>query len=59
LKLFLQEADEQVQLLDEDIVRLRREADNADLLRRSFERPTLLKGLHDGWHQRMAGLAPP
>lgn len=58
LKLFLQEADEQIQLLDEDIVRLEREADNADLLQEIFRAAHTLKGSSAMLgHQRMAGLA--
>ncbi len=58
LKLFLQEADEQIQLLDEDIVRLEREADNADLLQEIFRAAHTLKGSSAMvGHQRMAGLA--
>jgi two-component system chemotaxis sensor kinase CheA len=44
LKVFLQEAEEQLQLLDEDIVRLEKEADNRDLLQRIFRAAHTLKG---------------
>ncbi len=44
LKLFLQEADEQLQLLDEDIIRLEKEADNPDLMQEIFRAAHTLKG---------------
>jgi two-component system chemotaxis sensor kinase CheA len=44
LKVFLQEADEQLQLLDEDIIRLEKEADNVDLLQEIFRAAHTLKG---------------
>ena len=44
LKVFLQEADEQLQLLDEDIIRLEKEASNTDLLQRIFRAAHTLKG---------------
>jgi two-component system chemotaxis sensor kinase CheA len=44
LKLFLQEADEQLQLLDEDIVRLEKEADNPELMQEIFRAAHTLKG---------------
>jgi two-component system chemotaxis sensor kinase CheA len=44
LKVFLQEADEQLQLLDEDIIRLEKEADNTDLLQGIFRAAHTLKG---------------
>jgi two-component system chemotaxis sensor kinase CheA len=44
LKLFLQEADEQLQLLNEDIVRLEKEADNPDLMQEIFRAAHTLKG---------------
>ncbi len=44
LKVFLQEADEQLQLLDEHIVRLEKEADDADLLQEIFRAAHTLKG---------------
>jgi len=44
LKVFLQEAEEQLQLLDEDIIRLEKEADNVDLLQEIFRAAHTLKG---------------
>lgn len=44
LKVFLQEAEEQIQLLDEDIVRLEKETDNVDLLQGIFRAAHTLKG---------------
>lgn len=44
LKVFLQEADEQIQLLDESIIRLEKEADNTDLLQEIFRAAHTLKG---------------
>ena len=44
LKVFLQEADEQLQLLDEDIIRLEKEASKTDLLQRIFRAAHTLKG---------------
>ncbi|MCH8815351.1 MAG: chemotaxis protein CheA [Chloroflexi bacterium] len=44
LKAFLQEANEQIQLLDEDIIRLERETDNVDLLQEIFRAAHTLKG---------------
>jgi two-component system chemotaxis sensor kinase CheA len=44
LKLFLQEADEQLQLLDEDIIRLEKEAENSDLMQEIFRAAHTLKG---------------
>jgi two-component system, chemotaxis family, sensor kinase CheA len=44
LKLFLQEADEQLQLLDEDIIRLEKEAENPDLMQEIFRAAHTLKG---------------
>ena len=44
LKVFLQEAEEQIQLLDENIVRLEKEADNTDLLQDIFRAAHTLKG---------------
>jgi two-component system chemotaxis sensor kinase CheA len=44
LKVFLQEAEEQLQLLDEDIIRLEREADNVDLIQEIFRAAHTLKG---------------
>jgi two-component system chemotaxis sensor kinase CheA len=54
---FIQEADEHLQALDEDLVRLEQEGDNVDLLQRIFRAVHTLKGasamIH---HQRMADL---
>jgi len=54
---FIQEADEHLQALDEDLVRLEQEGDNVDLLQRIFRAAHTLKGasamIH---HQRMADL---
>ena len=44
LKVFLQEADEQIQLLDEDFIRLERESDNTALLQEIFRAAHTLKG---------------
>lgn len=44
LKVFLQETDEQIQLLDEDIIRLEREPDNAEILQEIFRAAHTLKG---------------
>ena len=57
LKVFLQEVEEQLQLLDEDIIRLEKEADNADLLQEIFRAAHTLKGSSGmlGF-QKMAGL---
>ncbi len=44
LKVFLQEAEEQLQLLDEDIIRLEKEAGNVDLLQEIFRAAHTLKG---------------
>ena len=58
LKLFLQEADEQLQLLDEDIVRLEKEANNPDLMQEIFRAAHTLKGSSAMvGHQRMSDLA--
>jgi two-component system chemotaxis sensor kinase CheA len=58
LKLFLQEADEQLQLLDEDIVRLEKEADSPDLMQEIFRAAHTLKGSSAMvGHQRMSDLA--
>ncbi len=43
-EVFLQEADEQLQLLDEDIVRLEREGDNSGLIQEIFRAAHTLKG---------------
>lgn len=58
LKLFLQEADEQLQLLDEDIVRLEKEADNPELMQEIFRAAHTLKGSSAMvGHQRLSELA--
>jgi two-component system chemotaxis sensor kinase CheA len=58
LKLFLQEADEQIELLDEDIVRLEKEANNPDLMQEIFRAAHTLKGSSAMvGHQRMSDLA--
>jgi two-component system chemotaxis sensor kinase CheA len=44
IELFLQEADEQLQLLDEDFVKLEHEADSAELLQEIFRAAHTLKG---------------
>jgi two-component system chemotaxis sensor kinase CheA len=58
IKLFLTEADEQLQLLDEDIVRLEREPDNVKLLEGIFRASHTIKGSSAMiGHQRMSHLA--
>jgi two-component system chemotaxis sensor kinase CheA len=55
IKLFLTEADEQLQLLDEDIVRLERESDNIKLLQEIFRASHTIKGSSAMiGHQRMS-----
>lgn len=55
IKLFLTEADEQLQLLDEDIVRLERESDNVKLLQEIFRASHTIKGSSAMiGHQRMS-----
>lgn len=44
LKVFLQEADEQLELLDEDFIRLEKESDNAELMQEIFRAAHTLKG---------------
>ncbi len=44
LEVFLQEAEEQLELLDEDIVRLEREEDTEPLLQEIFRAAHTLKG---------------
>jgi two-component system chemotaxis sensor kinase CheA len=44
LNLFFQEADEQLQLLDEDIIRLEKESKNPDLMQEIFRAAHTLKG---------------
>ncbi len=58
LNLFLQEADEQLQLLDEDIVRLEKESNNLDLMQEIFRAVHTLKGSSAMvGHQRLSDLA--
>jgi two-component system chemotaxis sensor kinase CheA len=58
LNLFIQEADEQLQLLDEDIVRLEKESDNPDLMQEIFRAAHTLKGSSAMvGHQRLSDLA--
>ncbi len=57
LKVFLEEADEQIELLDENIVRLEKEGENPDLLQEIFRAAHTLKGSSAMvGHQRMAEL---
>lgn len=57
LKVFLEEADEQIELLDEDIIRLEKEGENPDLLQEIFRAAHTLKGSSAMvGHQRMAEL---
>ena len=44
LQVFLQDTDEQLQLLDEDIVKLENEGDNPDLLQEIFRAAHTIKG---------------
>jgi len=58
LKVFLEEADEQLQLLDEDIIRLEKEEGNEALLQEIFRAAHTLKGSSAMvGHSRMSGLA--
>ncbi len=58
LKLFLQEADEQIQVLDEDITKLEKESGNSDLMKEIFRAAHTLKGSSAMvGHQRMSDLA--
>ena len=58
LEVFLQETEEQLELLDEDIVRLEREDDTAPLLQEIFRAAHTLKGSAGMiGHHRMADLA--
>lgn len=58
IKLFLTEADEQLQLLDEDIVRLEKESGNIKLLEEIFRASHTIKGSSAMiGHQRMSHLA--
>jgi two-component system chemotaxis sensor kinase CheA len=57
LKVFLQETDEQIELLDEDIIRLEKEGDDPELLQEIFRAAHTLKGSSAMvGHQRMAEL---
>ena len=44
MRMFLQEAEEQIQLLDEDIIRIEKEADDVELLQEIFRAAHTLKG---------------
>jgi two-component system, chemotaxis family, sensor kinase CheA len=56
--LFLQEADEQLQLLDEDIVRLEKESGNPELMQEIFRAAHTIKGSSAMiGHQRLSDLA--
>lgn len=58
LKLFLQEADEQIKLLDEDIVKLEKESDNMNLLQEIFRAAHTIKGSSAMiGHKKMSELA--
>ena len=58
IEVFLQETDEQLQALDEDIVRLEHEKDNPELLQEIFRISHTLKGSAAMFgHQQMTGLA--
>ncbi|MCH9010908.1 MAG: chemotaxis protein CheA [Chloroflexi bacterium] len=58
LQVFLQEAEEHLQLLDEDFIRLEREQDNQDLLQEIFRAAHTLKGSSAMLgHERMTALA--
>jgi two-component system, chemotaxis family, sensor kinase CheA len=58
LKLFLQEADEQIQVLDEDITRLEKESGNSDLMQEIFRAAHTVKGSSAMvGNQRMSELA--
>ncbi|MFQ6030062.1 MAG: chemotaxis protein CheA, partial [Dehalococcoidia bacterium] len=58
IEVFLQETDEQLQSLDEDIVRLEQEKDNPDLLQEIFRISHTLKGSAAMFgHQQMTDLA--
>ena len=58
MNLFFQEADEQLQLLDEDIIRLEKEANNPDLMQEIFRAAHTLKGSSAMvGHQRLSDLA--
>ena len=58
LKVFLEEADEQLQVLDKDLIRLENEADNESLLQEIFRAAHTLKGSSAMvGHSRMSELA--
>ena len=58
LQVFLQEAEEHLQLLDEDFIRLEREQDNEELLQEIFRAAHTLKGSSAMLgHERMTALA--
>lgn len=58
LNLFLQEADEQMQMLDEDIVRLEKESGDPELMQEIFRAAHTLKGSSAMvGHQRLSELA--
>ena len=58
LNLFLQEADEQLQLLDEDIIRLEKESGDPELMQEIFRAAHTLKGSSAMiGHQRLSELA--
>lgn len=58
LKVFLEEAEEQLRLLDEDIIKLEKEGGNASLLQEIFRAAHTLKGSSAVLgHQRMSELA--
>jgi two-component system chemotaxis sensor kinase CheA len=44
MKVFLEEAEEQIDLMDEDIIRLEKEKDNPDLLQEIFRAAHTIKG---------------
>lgn len=57
LEVFLQETDEQIELLDEDIIRLEKEKKNPDLMQEIFRAAHTIKGSSGMLgHQRMAEL---
>lgn len=57
LKVFLEEAEEQIELLDEDIIRLEKEGEDQELLQEIFRAAHTLKGSSAMLgHQRMAEL---
>ena len=57
LKVFLEETDEQIELMDEDIVKLEKEGENPDLLQEIFRAAHTIKGSSAMvGHRRMAEL---